>query len=59
MFLLFDVATQGFILGYVPEPLEVLIFAIGLILLTIGLRWLLKRDEKNTDGEIRRTTEQN
>jgi hypothetical protein len=57
MFLLFDVATQSFILGYVPEPLGVLIFGIGLILLTIGLRRLLKRSEKSIDGEIKHTTE--
>jgi len=59
MFFLFVVATQSFILGYVPEPLEVLIFGIGLILLTIGLRWFMKRSEKSTDSKINRTTEQN
>ena len=52
MFLLFDVATQSFILGYVPEPLEVLIFGIGLILLTIGLRWFMRRSETNVESEI-------
>ena len=52
MFLLFGIAFGSFILGFVPEPLEILIFGVGLILLTIGLRWLLKRGEKGADGEI-------
>lgn len=56
MFLLFGVASESFILGFVPEPLEVLIFGIGLIFLTIALRWILKRTEKSTEGEIKHTT---
>jgi uncharacterized membrane protein len=56
---LFYVTNEGFILGLIPEPLEVLIFGVGLILLTIGLRWLMKRGAKNTESEIKHITEQN
>jgi hypothetical protein len=59
MFLLFEAASESFILGVVPEPLEVLVFGVGLVLLTVGLRWLMRRSEKSTDGDIKRTTEQN
>lgn len=51
MFTLFAV-----LLGLIPEPLEILIFAIALVLLTIGLRWLMKRSEKGTTGDIKHTT---
>ena len=56
MFLLLDSANQSLILGFVPESLGLLIFGIGLILLAIGLRWFIKRSEKNTDGEIKHIT---
>jgi hypothetical protein len=44
------------ILGLIPEPLEVLIFGVGLVLLAIGLRWLMKKSEKSTNGDIKHTT---
>ena len=56
MFLSFEVATQNLILGVVPESLEVLIFGVALVLLTIGLRWVLKRSEKDAGSEIKHTT---
>ncbi len=52
MFLLFEVASENPILGMIPESLEVLIFGVGLVLLAIGLRAVLKRIEKNADGEM-------
>lgn len=55
---LFYAANKGFILGFIPEPLEVLIFGIGLILLTIGLRWLMKRGAKNAESEMKHITQQ-
>ena len=59
MFLLLEVAGENWILGYVPEQLEVLIFGTGLILLTVALRWILKRTEKNAESKIEHITEQN
>ena len=56
MFLLFGVPSASLILGVVPEPFEVLIFGVGLVLLTIGLRWLLRRSEKSANAEIKHTT---
>lgn len=47
-----SIVNPGLVLGIVPEPLEVFIFGIGLILLTVALRWLLRRGEKSADGEI-------
>jgi len=55
---LFYITSEGFILGLVPEPVEVLVFGVGLILLTIGLRWLMKRSERKTEGEIIHITQQ-
>lgn len=40
-----------FILGFAPEPFEILIFAIGLVLLTVGLRWLMNRGAENVRRE--------
>jgi len=55
MFLLFAVASQMLLLVFVPESLGVLIFGIALVLLAIGLRWLMKRNAKSTDGEIEKS----
>ncbi len=44
------------ILGLIPEPLEILIFGVALVLITIGLRWLMKRGEKSAGGDIKHTT---
>ena len=52
MFLLLDVASQGLILGFLPESLGVLFFGVGLILLAIALRWFMKRGETNIHREI-------
>ena len=42
------------VLGFVPdETLELLIFGIGLIFLTIGLRWILKRGAGDKDEKIK------
>ena len=56
MFFLFDVANQNVILGFIPESLGLLIFGVALILLTIGLRWIMKRSEKSADGGIEHIT---
>jgi hypothetical protein len=57
MFFLLEIASESWIFGVIPEPLEVLIFGIGLVAFAIGLRWLMKRTEKTTDGKIGHTTE--
>ena len=59
MFLLLEVAGENWILGFIPEQLEVLIFGTGLILLTVALRWILKRSDKNAKSKIEHITEQN
>ncbi|HEY0461988.1 MAG TPA: hypothetical protein VGC97_22840 [Pyrinomonadaceae bacterium] len=56
MFLLLGGAGESLSLGAVREPFEVLIFGVGLVLLTIGLRWLLRRSEKSENAEIKHTT---
>jgi len=56
MFFLFDVASQNLILGFVSESLGLLIFGVALVLLAIGLRWFMKRTERNTESEIKHTT---
>jgi len=55
MFLLFDVASQSLILGFVPESFGVLFFGVGLVLLAVGLRWLMKRGEANVHREAEKT----
>ena len=50
MFLLFEAAGENLVFGFITEPLEILIFGVGLVLLTAGLRAIFKRAGKNTDG---------
>ena len=57
MIYLFEVANQNSILGFVPESLGVLIFAVGLILSAFALRRLLKRSEKNAELEAQHITQ--
>jgi hypothetical protein len=45
--ILLQVTNQNLLLGVMPESLGLLIFGIGLVVLTIGLRWILKRSEEN------------
>jgi hypothetical protein len=52
MFLLFETAIESRILGFITEPLEVLIFGVGLVLIAVGLRVALKRLEKKSDGDV-------
>ncbi len=52
MFFLFDVASRNLLLGFVPESFGLLIFGVGLILLTAGLRWFIKRNKKSTDSAV-------
>jgi cadmium resistance protein CadD (predicted permease) len=50
---------EAIIWGFVPdERIGLLIFGVALILLAIGLRWLMKRNEKPADNEIKHITEQ-
>ena len=57
MFFLFEVANQNLLLGFVPESLGLLIFGVGLILLTVALRAVLKRSEKSAKEEIKHITQ--
>ena len=57
MIYLFEIANQNSILGFVPESLGVLIFAVGLIVPAVVMRRLLKRSEKNTKIEIQHITQ--
>lgn len=50
--ILLQMTNQNLLLGFMPESLGLLIFGIGLIGLTIGLRWILKQVEENAHGEI-------
>jgi len=52
MFLLFEAGSENLILGFITEPFEVLIFGVGLVLLAVGLRFVLKRGEKRADSEM-------
>ncbi|MEP6901732.1 MAG: hypothetical protein ABJA66_08280 [Actinomycetota bacterium] len=57
MFFLFDVTNRILLLGFMPESLSLLIFGIGLIVLAIGLRRLMKRSEKYANGGIEKMAE--
>ena len=57
MFFLFDVTSRNLLLVIVPESLGLLIFGIGLVLLTIGLRWIMKRNEKSANGPVEEMAE--
>lgn len=57
MFFLFDVASLNLLLGFVPESLGLLIFGVGLILLTAGLRRFMKRNEKSMDSPVKKMAE--
>lgn len=52
MFLLLEVGSEKLILGSITEPFEVLIFGVGLVLLAVGLRVVLRRGEKRADSEM-------
>lgn len=56
MICLFEIANQNLILGFVPESLGVLIFAVGLIVSAVVLRRSLKRSEKNAKIEAHHIT---
>lgn len=45
MTLMLQTANQNLLLGLVPESVGLLIFGFGLIALTIGLRWALKKGD--------------
>jgi hypothetical protein len=53
--ILLEITNQNLLLGFMPESLGLLIFGIGLIGLTVGLRWMLKHGEENADREIEGT----
>lgn len=52
MFFLFDLTNWNLILGFVPESLGLLISGVGLVLLAIGLRTVLRRTEERTGSKI-------
>jgi hypothetical protein len=44
-----QVTNQNSLLGYIPESLGLLLFGIGLIVLTMILRGIFRRVEKTND----------
>lgn len=42
---LLEIANQNLLLGFIPESVGLLIFGVGLVVLTIGLRWIFNRVE--------------
>jgi hypothetical protein len=52
MFLLIEAASENLVFGFITEPLEILIFGVGLVLLTVGIRAIFKRVEKNPDRKV-------
>lgn len=52
MFFLFDLTNWNLILGFVPESLGLLISGVGLVLLAISLRAVLRRTEERTGSKI-------
>ena len=57
MIFLFEIANLTSILGFVPESLGVLIFAVGLIVPAVALRRLMKRSAKNAELEAQHITQ--
>ncbi|MCY7375980.1 MAG: hypothetical protein LH472_08415 [Pyrinomonadaceae bacterium] len=49
MMILMQTANTNLLLGFVSEPLGVLVFAIALIGCAVGLRWLLEWNEELTE----------
>lgn len=47
---LFEGTNGNLLLGYMPEPLGLLVFGIFLIILAVGLRWVFKKNE-NSESE--------
>ncbi|MBS1797110.1 MAG: hypothetical protein JSS81_25005 [Acidobacteria bacterium] len=56
MFLLFDFIGRISILGFVPESLGVLIFGVGLVVLTVVLRRFMQRGAKRLEREMQHIT---
>lgn len=53
-----DATSNNLILGFMPEPLGLLIFGILLILFAVGLRRIFNRnDEQNSVENFEQTTE--
>lgn len=42
---LLQTSGQNTLLGFIPESLGLLLFGVGLVILTFGLRWVLNRAE--------------
>lgn len=40
------VAANGLVLGFVPESMALLMFGLGLIGLTVGIRWWFDRTDE-------------
>lgn len=57
MFYLLQTANQNLLLGFVPESLGLLIFGVGLIGVTVALRWLFGKGEARSEGEVEKKTE--
>lgn len=57
MFFLFEVTNQTLILGFISESFGLLVFGVGLIVLTIGLRRIIKRNEKSADRPVEKMAE--
>lgn len=53
-----DASSNNLILGFMPEPLGLLIFGIVLILFAVGLRRIFNRnDEQEAGRKFEQTTE--
>ena len=46
-----EVTNQNMLLGFIPESLGLLLFGIGLIVLTVILRGVFRRVEKANEDE--------
>lgn len=58
MSMVFLDATNSFILGAMPESLDILIFGVLMILIAVGLRRVLSKiDEQQTDENLEPTAQ--
>ncbi len=57
MFYLLQTANQNLLLGFVPESLGLLIFGVGLIGVTVALRWIFGKSEARTEGKVEKKAE--
>ena len=49
MVVFLQISNQNLLLGFIPESLGLLLFGVGLIVLTVVLRGIFRRFEKTSD----------